>query len=180
MIMKNLKLNLVFALFFVSAISVGQVQSYDDFNAATDGTVDQNSFNEGFTDNYDQWDTDGDGAINDQEFYSTTYNRLDQNQDGTLTEEEWQEGYDNIYGDYAADMSYDQLDADRDGSINEDEFYTGFRDTDYYDSYDADGDGNIDSDELSEGVFTHLDNNADGRLDREEYDTYSSYYIDTY
>lgn len=178
--MKTVKLNLVLALFFISAISFGQVQGYDDFNAAADGTVDQDAFNDGYADNYDQWDIDGDGQINDRDFYAANYNRLDQNQDGTLTEEEWQDGYDNLYSDHAMGVSYDQFDANQDGTVDNDEFYDGFSDTDYYTSYDVNRDGNIDRDELSEGVFTSWDANADGRLDRGEYDTYSSYYVDTY
>lgn len=178
--MKNLKLNLVMTFIFISAISFGQVQSYDDFNAAADGTVDQDAFNDMYVDNYDQWDLDGDGEINDRDFYAANYNRLDQNQDGTLTQEEWQEGYDNLYGEYATDMNYEDFDADVDGRLTNDEFYEGFRDTDYYTSYDIDGDGNINTDELSEGVFTNWDDNADGRLDREEFDAYSSYYVDYY
>ena len=174
--MKTLKGILFMLCLMVSSVAFSQV--YDDFDTNGDGGIDQDEFNETYSNSYDQWDVNDDGVIDDREFYDFTYDRLDTNSDEYLDNNEWDEGYDNIYGEYLATDDRIEFDVDGDQRISKDEFYQGMRETDYYNTYDANRDGSIDSDEINRGVYDSLDDNRDATVDRDEYEHFGSYYLD--
>lgn len=174
--MKTLTARIFTIFFFVFALSFAQTTNFDTADANEDGSLDQNEFNEAYSDVYSEWDHNQDGVVSDYEFYETQFNRLDQNGDRNLSAQEWNRGYDNVYGDYLESNDFSRYDVDNNDNISSTEFYDGFRDTDFYDSYDINRDGQLDMDEINEGVFNHMDANQDGTLDRNEYDSYSSYY----
>ena len=174
--MKTLKMTMSMLFLFVSSLGFSQV--FGDFDTNMDEAIDRDEFNSVYSDNFTSWDSDQDGALVDREFYETTFNRLDTDMDGNLGQLEWNEGYDNVYGDYLGTREIGQFDIDGDGMVSSNEFYEGFADSDFYGRYDANSDSSIDVDEFNESVFNNWDENGDGILDTNEFDMYSSRYID--
>lgn len=174
--MKAIKTNFFILFMMISSVSFAQV--YEDFDTNMDGTVDRDEFNQTYTDSYSQWDQNQDGQLDDREFYETNFNRMDADRDGTLSNNEWNDGYDDIYGEYLRTSDYEQFDENDDGMVSSEEFYTGMSESDFYTSYDTNMNGRVDQDELNQGVFDNWDEDRDGTIDRNEYDAYSSYYID--
>ena len=118
--------------------------------------------------------------MDDREFYDTTYDRLDVNDDDYLDATEWDRGYNDLYGSYLGTNDVGQFDTDADGMLDNDEFYEGFRDTDYFNDYDANRDGIVDSDEMNEAVYTNWDANQDNYIDQDEFDRYGDYYMNDF
>lgn len=171
-----MKTNLFILFLMITSVSFAQV--YEDFDTNSDDTVDREEFNQGYGNNFSQWDRNQDGTLDDREFYETTFNRMDEDGDGMLSQNEWENGYDNLYSDYVGTSDYSLYDEDGDEMISSEEFYMGMSDSDYYNTYDTNRDGSIDQTELSDTVFDTWDENGDGVIDRTEYDSYSAYYID--
>ena len=174
--MKTRALSILGVFLLTTTIGLSQDQDYKNFDSNTDGTLDRTEFDEMNNDGFSNWDTDGDQAVTDREFYDRTYQNLDRNRDNQLSQEEWDDGYEGIYGDYLDTNQYNQFDANRDGYIDNDEYYEGFRNTDFYSSYDRDRNGSLNQDELNSGVYDRIDEDQDGSINQREYQQYSAYY----
>lgn len=201
--MKTLGTKLMMLFFFICSASFAQID-FENYDTNTDGMTDQEEFLTGSETDFTNWDTDGDGSINDQEFYDTTFNRLDEDRDMNLSEEEWNNGYNHVFGKHMqgemnrnekatenaankdnqgkgqmkGNHGYSKYDMDRDGMVSSAEFYNGMTNSYYYSTYDTNQDGAVDSNELYSTTFMNMDENQDGNLDQNEYETYSGYYID--
>lgn len=148
---------------FICASLFAQVpEKWEDTNG--DGFYDVDEFSNIYSKGYNDWDVDGDGRINDQEFYDNSYNRLDVNRDGRLTNEEWTAGRKD-YDGFIEDDAYAQ---DPPQYLSKREFMERFKNTDYYGSHDINKDGFIDSKEMVQTSFSRLDKNHDGKLDADE------------
>lgn len=174
--MKTKTLIILSAFLLTTTLSFCQVEGYGKFDANADGTLDRTEFDEMNNDGFSNWDSNRDEVINDREFYDRTYRNLDANQDNQLSQDEWGDGYDRMYGDYLDTNKYNQFDANSDGFIDNDEYYEGFRDTDFYNSYDKDGDKSLTREEFNAEVYDRMDQDRDGSLNQKEYQLYSSYY----
>jgi|SRR5690606_3437825 len=174
--MKTLKSTMLLLSMLVSTAGFSQV--FGDFDSNQDAVIDRDEFSGIYSSNFSSWDANTDGALDDREFYDTTFNRLDTDMDGNLGDEEWNNGFDNVYGDYLGTRDLDQFDADSDGMISGDEYYEGFSQSDFYSSYDVNRDNSIDADEFNESVFTNWDENGDGTLDDAEFERYRSRYLE--
>jgi len=135
---------------------------WEDTNG--DGFYDIDEFSTIYSKGYNDLDVDGDGMINDQEFYDNNYNRLDVNRDGRLTNEEWTAGK-RDYDGFIKDDDYSQNPPQY---LSKSEYINRFKNTNYYGSYDTNKDGFIDSEEMIQTSFKRLDKNNDGKLDTEE------------
>lgn len=97
---------------------------------------------------FDTWDGDGDGYINDQEFDAGLnkegkyFNLYDSNSDGMVDDAEWG----------TASRTYDYLESD------------------YYSTWDADEDGYLNQEEVVGGAYETWDTNKNGKIERLEYD----------
>lgn len=173
--MKTLQAKLCMLFLFVSSVTFSQV-TYNDYDVNRDGGIDSDEFGERYSDTFNNYDINRDGSVDDREFYDASFNRLDRNGDRNLSQEEWQEGYDNIYGEYMDSEDFAQYDTDGNENVSNEEFYGSMRSTDYYSSYDANQDGGLDRDELNQGIYNQWDRNQDGRIDQSEFDGFNSYY----
>ena len=79
------------------------------------------------------WDANVDQVLGEDEFYGGVYNAWDVDDDDTLTEAEYTEGWGTWFGDYD-EVGYGDLDLDADAQLVEDEFATGLGGTDLYDN----------------------------------------------
>lgn len=173
--MKTLQTRFFMLFLFISSVTFSQV-TYNDYDANRDGAIDNDEFNERFSDNYDDYDTNRDGSISDRELYEANFNSLDDNGDRNLTQEEWEVGYDNMYGEHLDSNDFNRYDSDGNENISNEEYYNSLRTTDYYSSFDTNSDGSLDRDEMNQGIFNQWDRNQDGRIDNTEYDESSSFY----
>lgn len=148
---------------------------FNEFDANNDDFWDVNEFNEANEDWFDEWDINDDGVFDDEEFYTTTMGNADLNNDKRISQDEWNEGYNNIYGDYAGENDFNAWDANNDNFIDDNEWNTGFGDSNWFSTYDGDADGTITDVEWNEGFFNDWDLNDDGMLDENEYNSYNRY-----
>lgn len=177
--MKFFKLSL-FA-FLMMFTTVGFAQEYDEFDTNNDNRIDENEFNDEYRDYFSEWDSDTDGEVNENEFYETTYNRTDKDQDGYLSENEWDEGNENMYGDYLSSNNFDDYDANNDNEIDNREFKSGFENENnsFFEIYDENSDNGLDSQELTDSAFDSWDMNGNGFIESEEYDTFDNNFLDS-
>jgi hypothetical protein len=77
--------------------------------------------------NYGDWDTDGDNALNENEFYNGFYNVWDFDNSGAVNEEEFNKAAENLFVNYEF-VEYGQFsdwDGDGNGEISTNEFMDG-------------------------------------------------------
>ena len=160
----------------VSFAGFGQV--FGDFDSNSDNMIDQDEFSGVYSDSFAKWDADMNGDLDEREFYDNTFNRLDADMDGNLGEMEWNEGFDNVYGDYLGSRDLEPFDENADNMISSDDYYNGFSQSDFFGSYDSNSDSSMDADEFNESVFNAWDENGEGTLDTSEFDRYRSQYLD--
>lgn len=67
-------------------------QDFDTYDMDRDNRWTQDEFDEMNNNNYDDWDADRDGYIDEDEFADRTYYNLDRNRDNFIDEDEWDEG----------------------------------------------------------------------------------------
>ena len=98
---------------------------------------------------YDDWDANSDSYLSDQEVADGLYGEWDSDGDEILSQSEFDSFGVDEHGGFA------DVDADRNSSISRQEFDERYR---------------------TSGVFSRWDTNADGRLDRDEYDAVREQY----
>ena len=106
--------------------------------------------------NYDDWSTDGEAGISQDEFGTgfgdnvDLFATWDEDSDGVLSEEEFDAGYNNLdlsnasFGD-DFDWTYDGVDADGNGEVNETELHESV-----FNAYDADANNIIEEPEFGD------------------------------
>lgn len=189
--MKNFKRNLFVLGLFISSVGYSQItgqvdagdmyqdNAFEDYDADRDAYIDRDEFYDRNTEDFDQWDTNLDETVDEREFYDYQFDRLDVDRDRNLSPEEWEIGYDNVYGDYFEYRDFNQYDRDRNQMLTEDEFDDTMRDTYMYSDFDTNRDRRVDTDELTEGIYNRMDRNQDDRIDRDEFDEGYTYYTGT-
>ncbi len=147
---------------------------FSDYDTDGDGFIDEDEFPNTYTNDLTTWDADGDGSLSSEEFYNTTFMNTDADDDDLIDEDEWNAGYAGMYGNYADD-DFATYDADADGYLDNDEWNTVYVDSDWYETYDADNDAMVTEDEWNTGLYTGWDTDMDGMINETEYYTYSPY-----
>lgn len=132
---------------------------YDRFNTAnlfkdrdrnSDNFLDENEFNDS---NYEMWDTD---------------------KDGMLEESEWNEDVKN-FG--LGDENWGTWDANKDNQVDKNEFNAALKDDNYFSAWDADKNNRLTDREYTDGVFGMWDDNGDGFVEKDRYDNHYNTYF---
>lgn len=154
-----------------------EVSGFDRYDANKDHLWDEKEFGESFDshDDFSEWDSDRDGALNHTEFSQTTFTHVDTDKDERISREEWNKGRENISGDFASEEDFDLFDTDEDGFLSSEEWHDGFDDTDWFNAFDGNDDEFVSNEEWDRGLFGSWDEDEDGRWTEEEYDSYRAY-----
>ncbi len=150
-------------------------QAFSDFDTNEDGFLDADEIGDTYQNDFTTWDVDADGGLNEDEFYATTFGNTDVDNDDLISEDEWNQGYASMYGNYSEDTDFATFDTDADGSLSSEEWRTGFGESTWFTTYDADADTSLTEDEWNTGIFNDWDTDADGMISEDEYNTYSPY-----
>ena len=118
----------------------------------------------------DDWDLDGDGALNDREMTRSLFRAWDADGDRAVTAQEIAENGAGWLSSGDEGVSFARLDRDGDGSLSVFELYTGLVTAEYFRTFDPNADGRITARELANGLIATLDGNRDGALTRGEWD----------
>lgn len=119
------------------------------------------------------WNGNGDGVLDEGEFYGGLYDTWDVNDDGQVDESEWNTaGSDFNLGN----QTWSEWDTGGDGALDTGEFRSGLADSGWYCAWDADHDNTLSQREYSDGLFGLWDKNGDRELDESEYRAYNTYY----
>lgn len=117
---------------------------------------------------YDWLDENDNEIVDEVEFQTWTFELLDVDGDGTVSETEMADGFDVLYdGDY--EVTFQDFDANADAGITVDEYNAVFDGRDLLTTFDVNTDDEVGLDEFPEGAFNIADENDDGRLDASEF-----------
>lgn len=149
--------------------------TFSDFDENEDGVLDADEVANAYQNDFTAWDTDGDGALNDEEFFNTTFGNTDADDDEMINQEEWDQGFASMYSNYVEDGDFGVFDADEDGELSNDEWNLGFTETEWFNTYDADASADVTEPEWDTGLFGDWDMDADGSIDEDEFNNFSVY-----
>lgn len=169
------------ALFFsflivLSSSFLSCATGFADYDRNDDSLWELDEFGAAYNEDWTTWDSDADGYLDDNEFYDTSYGWVDEDDDGLIDEKEWNNGYNNLYGDYGTVGDFGEYDLNDDDYLDENEWSAGWGDSDWFNDYDANDDELVDNNEWDEGIFDTWDDNDDGFWNDDEFDTFSTYY----
>lgn len=171
--MKILKRSLLaISMIFGTAV---YAQDFDTYDSDMDGGLSADEFMERNNAGYNNWDTNTDGIIDDNEFSERAYGNFDRNRDTFIDETEWDDGINNGFGQQFGDVDYDVLDANRDGMLDTDEWDVGMNNNTWFDRYDSNEDGFIDNDEWNISTFDDWDVNDDDLIDETEFNDFDAF-----
>lgn len=156
-------------LFSLLISSVGYSQFYEDYDKDGNNKWSQGEFNDYYSEGFKDWDKNRNNKIEPKEFYRTLFDEADLNDDGYVEDTEWNDGINNLYGDYADTADFDHFNKDGDDKLDTKEWKDGFDSTGWFRAYDKDGNGSLSNEELLAGLFSHFDENNNGFIDKDEY-----------
>ena len=144
--------------------------AYYDIN--NDGTLDFSEASQTYPNNFSGlWDANNDNFLDPEEFSYTTFINTDVNIDLTISTEEWDEGYNAMYSNWAEDK-FSVFDESGNNFLSEDEWNKIFMESLWFETYDADDNNKLSQDELNTGLLNDWDLNNDDLIDEEEFNKY--------
>lgn len=146
---------------------------FGTFDANRDNRWDENEFSESYQGEFSGYDADASGDLNNEEFTGATFRSTDIDRNNSINREEWDEGYNSVYGDYANEDGFDLFDTDKSGDLSDSEWNEGFRQSNWFTSYDADRNSSVSNQEWTRANFSNWDRNDDNFLDQQEYQSYN-------
>ena len=153
-----------------------ETTEWEENDMNDDGMWGSDEYADAYEEDWSNWDSNSDGNLDDNEFYDTSYGWVDSDNDELINEEEWDEGFNNLFGDYGTEEDFTEYDVNNDGSLDEDEWFQGWGDSDWFNDFDANDDSYVDNNEWETGLFDNWDENDDGSWNEDEYNAYSGYY----
>ncbi|AVR45776.1 hypothetical protein C7S20_11235 [Christiangramia fulva] len=157
-------------------ISISYSQNFEKYDADGDGKWNSDEFTSYYKNGFNDWDTNRNNKIDEREFFETTFDQSDIDDDGYVKDTEWNDGINNSYGDYADTADFDRFDKDGDGKLDTQEWKQGFTDSGWFQNYDTDQNGYIDTKELNDGLFQAFDADGSGYLDEDEYNDHEDFF----
>ncbi len=165
-------------LFTAQSCNQEENLTYGDFDLNNDYLVEMNEFKKVFTTHYyNEWDSNNDQALDDEDFFVTVYDIWDTNEDEKLTKEEYIMGFDYHYGNYIVE-DFAVIDANDDGVLAYSEFYDALYPSKFYEDWNLDDDDMLSENELAENVFKRWDYDNSGSIDLDEFSDFDSYYLE--
>lgn len=174
--MKKFILLLAFLLTVSSSFLSCKATDYAEYDLNSDGMLDADEYGDAYNEEWSTWDADGDGYLNDNEFYDTAYGWVDADNDDLISENEWNDGYNNLYDDYGTVGDFGEYDINDDGALDDNEWTEGWGDSEWFNDYDANNDELLDNNEWDTGVFSSWDEDGDGFWNDNEFGTYTGFY----
>ena len=147
---------------------VGYLESWDDNK---DLRWDKQEFRAGLQETglFNEWDLDDDGTFTEDEFNQGLFNEWDEDGNGYLSNEEYAIGNAAWEDDFG--NNYDAWDINDDYILDSNEFNAGIGKTGLYSDWDTNDDNMFSEDEFYSGFYDSWDNNSDGFIDSNEYNT---------
>lgn len=150
--------------------------AFADFDTNNDGSLDMDEVPATYQNNFTEWDTDDSGSLSSEEFYNTVFGNTDADDDDLISEDEWNLGYDGLFGNWSDD-DFATFDADDSGFLDIDEWNNNFADSQWFEEYDADDDTFVTEDEWDTGLFGDWDADDNELINEAEFDLYSPYVV---
>ena len=174
-------LNIMAAALLFSITASAQEASFLKWDEDEDNLLEEFEFKGEFINRYfPEWNLQKDdlaAGLNKDEFYGSTFARLDVDSSKRLEEDEWGYGYSYLYDDYIVYEDIHLYDGDGDGLLAFEEYFDTFYDSDYFYEVDVDNSGLISEHELAEYVFESWDIDESGTISRGEYKIFDSIYL---
>lgn len=165
-------------IFTAVACNQDGVLSFEDWDKNNSGKIEKQEFVNTFTLNYfEDWDRKDNGYLDDEDFYQIYYDVMNRDQNGGVSEEEFTWAYE-YYNRGEFRDEYENWDLNDDFILTYDEYKKGLYESTFFSQWDFDENGELSEEELATGMFRVFDIDDDGKVDRDEYDTYKDYYLE--
>ena len=150
-----------------------QDDGFAQFDTDRDDRWNENEFSESYQAEFSGYDTDTAGSFNQEQFSAATFRSVDRDRNNSISRQEWDEGYNNSFGDHVNQDDFDRFDTDQSGDLSDAEWNEGFRESNWFGTYDQDQNQTVSRQEWNRANFSRWDRNGDGYLDRQEFDAYN-------
>lgn len=143
-------------------------------NEAQNGIMNNNELDSSFTESpyFIEWDQNDDQHVSEEEFYEGHVRVMDENADGKVSKEEWDQAMKAYFGGYDDQPESDAWDTNGDGELSKEEIVAALQEENYYENWDNDGDGKLTEEEFAKNVSQTWDTDGDGRVQADEYSDY--------
>lgn len=134
-----------------AVLLIGMAACADRNNSETEGTEMAVSEDTTARANYyfSEWDSDGDGYLDPDEYSGGFFTAWDANGDRQLDENEWLTGYERMG---QSGLSWADWDLNTDGFLSEGEYRQGYDNAGWYKAWDSDNDNRLSEQEYNEGM----------------------------
>lgn len=150
-------------------------QDFDTFDTDRDGKLNNPEFSERNKSDYEKWDANKDGNLDYVELSDMAYENFDRDRDDFIDEDEWNEGINTGVGESLREEDYNALDFNQDGMLDADEWNNAKNNNTWFDRYDSNKDGLIDNEEWNISTFDDWDINDDNFVDENEFNDYDAF-----
>lgn len=148
--------------------------AFADFDENSDGFLDEGEVSGIYENNFNVWDADNDGTLNEEEFLNTTFTNTDTNNDDQISQEEWDTGYAAFFGNWTED-DFATFDEDGDGMLDNDEWNNVFADSEWFETFDEDNNSMLTEEEWDTGLFNDWDTDDSGMIDENEFNVFNPF-----
>ena len=152
----------------------GSTGAFADFDTNNDGVLDSTEVTGIYANNFEEWDTDDDDLLDQDEFNTTTFSLTDMDDNDGVDEDEWNDGFASFFGNWNND-DFATFDEDANNIINTDEWNSAFADSEWFGTFDSNDDEFLGEDEWDAGLFNDWDANDDDEIDEDEFNIFSDF-----